>query len=1436
MKYYLGLFFLILCKTSFSQLYTFENFNHKDGLTSGAILSIEEDKDGYLWLGSEHSGLIKFDGDKFDFLENLKFNSNNSVVSLASTPDNKIFIGASGKGFFEVNARQFDSIPFLEKTDHPRAIFIVKNQFVTIHDEGIKLYSNNKLVDEFKVISKNNPFHLFSKQIIEDKLFLFTSRGNFIIHNNKIETLHDWLSTSPKLTKNLVSVDKNGDSLLFINNLFTQEVTVLLDRFRPKFFISDSLRGVKLKKGEFISKSYNRLGVSVYATNKGRLFKKHRKNEEIVQITNNLNQKLPSPTDLMIDRNGDIWYTTRMAGVYRISLEPFTKFKLHELYNHPLIMFIHRTKDDDIVLSNADNITAVGNRYSNEDFKKYELRTKSVTKHKGKEIFSTDNGLYYCKNTRLIPSSISFFNGKKISLVHSGLGYLWVAEEGVGLFRVNTKTNEISKVDGAPAYIYTAQNRDEENTIYFGSNSGVFLIHKSNLEEPKPINSVIDGVDLGYYVGNSTVDKFKNLWFTFDEGIMGILTSGDIVQISGNKIFPSNLFYTLNSDNYGNLYIGTNRGITVLKLDSLGQLLNSTTYNHKNGFGGYETHMRSSYERPDGSIVVGTLEGLFLISPDILESSRAPYPPAITRVQSNTGSQEQVIDQDLFSSGENSFSFTFKSINTKSSFVQYSYRLRGINDKWSEWSEDNNAFFTGLPVGDYVFEVRSTINGTLISDITSYSFKIKIPFYKSKWFIFLGIGLIILLNFLILEKTKNFNRKNIIISRDVGTSKKMSASILLFGAFANTAANVFATRIDTTLENHDILTVITGVFIFVLFALLTFTSRFKHKAGLFLILGFFAVLAQNFYGVYYSNIHPFYLMTIIITLAVTPVVFRKLKAVIALAFIMLLISFSIVFIVEESVYNGFLFIVGVAIISILTVLLTYIRNGSLEKLIFTSGVVNKGNVLVIAFDQKGIISYSSENLANFLDVEIDELKGQHISEFNKFQPSLTEHKKFSNVDLTNEFSEGRIFVTPLFNKKGDLTYFQWSCKEFSEDVRVILGQDVTEKINLESYYELIVNNANDLIYQTDPLGKFTFVNDKCEEAFKYKRTEIIDKPVDFLLHPDYLESVKAFYKKQFRTKSRHSYLEFPIVNGENEVRWIGQNITTLFKPGTDSVITGFLGLARDITEKRKANAIIKEQNKDIKSSINYARRIQFNMLPRSVQFRNYFDEHFILFKPKDIVSGDFYWLEKVDNKVILICSDSTGHGVPGAFMTLLGINILNQIILEGGITDAAEILNELDSRLKEVLPRDGRNRVQDGMEAVVCVLDTKSDELEYATAGGRFGIIHDDDEDLTIYKLDHKHIGDADEVENFSYKKDVIHLRDTDTLYLFSDGYPDQFGGEKNKKLSIKRFIALLNGVSRQDLGEQNLILQDHLNEWIGELEQTDDITLIGIKGVKKSK
>lgn len=270
-------------------------------------------------------------------------------------------------------------------------------------------------------------------------------------------------------------------------------------------------------------------------------------------------------------------------------------------------------------------------------------------------------------------------------------------------------------------------------------------------------------------------------------------------------------------------------------------------------------------------------------------------------------------------------------------------------------------------------------------------------------------------------------------------------------------------------------------------------------------------------------------------------------------------------------------------------------------------------------------------------------------------------------------------------------------------------------------------------------------------------------------------------------------------------------------------------LSKQVGEINYQNAIIKERNKDITDSIQYAKRLQEAVFPEANKLNEYFAESFVLFRPKDIVSGDFYWFEEIDNKTIIVVGDCTGHGVPGAFMSILGHNLLNQIILEDKITSPAKILNLLDKRVTNALnKRESKEEYNDGMDMVICVVDKVNSKLEFA--GANRPLVIRRGKELIELKPNKHAIGGIQDSTCKLFSQQEISVQTNDVLYMFSDGYYDQFGGPRGKKFKYKQLTSSILSMASESLEEQKNILSTTLETWRGNLEQVDDVCVIGVK------
>jgi ligand-binding sensor domain-containing protein/serine phosphatase RsbU (regulator of sigma subunit) len=256
---------------------------------------------------------------------------------------------------------------------------------------------------------------------------------------------------------------------------------------------------------------------------------------------------------------------------------------------------------------------------------------------------------------------------------------------------------------------------------------------------------------------------------------------------------------------------------------------------------------------------------------------------------------------------------------------------------------------------------------------------------------------------------------------------------------------------------------------------------------------------------------------------------------------------------------------------------------------------------------------------------------------------------------------------------------------------------------------------------------------------------------------------------------------------------------------------------------------IEKKNEDIVDSIQYASRIQTAVIPRLDDITNIFSDAFVLNKPRNIVSGDFYWLAHRDNLTFLAVADCTGHGVPGAFMSMLGIASLNEIVSNVDCQcDAGYVLDKLRDKIKKSLRQEGKiGETKDGMDIAFCIIDTEKMELNYA--GAYNPLIQIRDSEMIDHKADKMPIGvHISDSNNFRNKK--IKIKPNDRFYAFSDGYVDQFGGEKGRKFLSKKFKELLLTIHHQNFSEQKNILEETIEKWKGNLDQIDDILVIGFK------
>jgi len=421
-----------------------------------------------------------------------------------------------------------------------------------------------------------------------------------------------------------------------------------------------------------------------------------------------------------------------------------------------------------------------------------------------------------------------------------------------------------------------------------------------------------------------------------------------------------------------------------------------------------------------------------------------------------------------------------------------------------------------------------------------------------------------------------------------------------------------------------------------------------------------------------------------------------------------------------------------------------------------------------------------------------------------------------------------------------------------------------ERRQSEERYRELFKRSKDAIYISTSKGRFIDINPAGLALFGYEQEDFSRLKVKDL----YVNQADREHLKQtLAEKGEVSDYEVTLFKKGKTKKLNCLLSTRLIRRGASENHI-YQGIIRDITEKKKAEQnlirtladldqankelthlnntleeavekrtielkqekeLVELQHKEIKESIQYAKRIQASILPPTNQIKEVFDESFIYYQPKDIVSGDFYWFEQVMNKSLLAVVDCTGHGVPGAFMSIIGYTQMNEIVSDHRITTPGVILKELDKRVKVALNQNSNqeNNNVDGMELGIISYNPDLRKLEFSGAMRPLYMVKNGD--LHIVKGNKYSIGG-----NSRRKKEFlttrINIEKGDCFYLFSDGYPDQFGGSKGKKFMTKNVGEMLQGISHLPMGEQGRVVKNTIKNWMKDESQVDDILMIGIK------
>ncbi len=515
----------------------------------------------------------------------------------------------------------------------------------------------------------------------------------------------------------------------------------------------------------------------------------------------------------------------------------------------------------------------------------------------------------------------------------------------------------------------------------------------------------------------------------------------------------------------------------------------------------------------------------------------------------------------------------------------------------------------------------------------------------------------------------------------------------------------------------------------------------------------------------------------------------------------------------------------------------------LEKGKELDDMVKQLNVLGIVLRKKGkykesekslkkAISYAADNPRYYRDIadihsnlaSLYKNTNDYKNEKYHIQESINYYKKTNN---STNIAQARQFLANYYFDRGE--------NEKAEN-EIRAAMQLFDSINVP------IKNQREF-YAT--FAKIMYVDKKYKEAYDQldKGFELFDT----LLSLQKMEQVsqletKYFYQQKMEVDSikrveerKKVTLQIKKEKAENQAKLAQQKFfSTIGIGGTFSLLIIAFLLFRAYRNKNKSNILISQQKSQIETkqieildSIQYAKRIQTAILPPLKLVKSYLENSFIIYKPKDVVAGDFYWMEQVGDNILFAAADCTGHGVPGAMVSVVCNNGLNRSVREYGLTDPDIILNKTREIIVQEFEK-SEDVVTDGMDISLCSLSLSAGSLSWAGANNPLWIIRKGLNSIEEIKADKQPIGKYRNPK--PYTKHELTLQKGDSIYIFTDGFQDQFGGANNKKFKSANFKKLILAIQDKDMDEQKDIIEKTFGDWKGDFEQVDDVCIIGVR------
>lgn len=495
--------------------------------------------------------------------------------------------------------------------------------------------------------------------------------------------------------------------------------------------------------------------------------------------------------------------------------------------------------------------------------------------------------------------------------------------------------------------------------------------------------------------------------------------------------------------------------------------------------------------------------------------------------------------------------------------------------------------------------------------------------------------------------------------------------------------------------------------------------------------------------------------------------------------------------------------------------------------------------LIHSIDSKGKFLYVNDLWKTTLGYNDDEISNMNL--FDILHPESVDHcnNLFLNIQNTGECTENRIIYS-LLDKNGNKIIVEGSItiRVDSENtvsiqsfLRDVTQQKLAEKKLAERERTLsqIMETINDVFYLYDIKQKrYTYISPNCELILGCTRDFLLEgnNYIERFVHFKDIPKLNEYRNKLFSGQSFDTDYQ---ISFNQTKKWINEKCFPIFD--SSNKLIAFSGICRDITDIKYANKVIYEQNIEINSSMTYAKRLQESTLPSSSEFYEILNDAFVFYQPKDVISGDFYVVENIksnngDIYPSFFVGDCTGHGIPGALLSLMCNVLLRESFKKQEINTPGQALDFVKEKLSNFFNSNEKDSIRDGMDAAFCVINKKTNQLYFSGANNPCIIVRSGE--ILEIKGDKQSVGFSETSVPFSNQ--VIDLCKDDMIFIFSDGYFDQFGGIREKKYTKRRFLEFVIKNGSLSMPKLGIELEKEFYDWKKDFEQIDDVCVIGVR------